>query len=143
MERPSRRPTLTSRLRPPRTASSFFNWTISQRVSRSATRSPSGCNRVARRLNRDWVGTGESNDAVRCCLKGKVMEEITSLTSVSYGSLLVEIKERIRLAQLAALRSVNRELIDLYWDIGRLIVHRQEGETWGRAIVESLARDLR
>ena len=61
----------------------------------------------------------------------------------SYGSLLGEIKERIRSAQLAALRSVNRELINLYWDIGRMIVQRQEGETWGRAIVETLAKDLR
>ncbi len=61
----------------------------------------------------------------------------------SYLSLLRELKERIRSAQLAALRSVNRELIDLYWDIGRLIVQRQQGETWGRGVVESLAADLR
>ncbi len=60
-----------------------------------------------------------------------------------YRSLLGEIKARIRSAQLAALRSVNRELIELYWDIGRLIVQRQEGETWGRRIVENLAADLR
>jgi predicted nuclease of restriction endonuclease-like (RecB) superfamily len=70
------------------------------------------------------------------------MEEV-ALTRESYGSLLSEIKERIRSAQLAALRSVNRELIDLYWDIGRLIVQRQQGATWGRSIVENLAKDLR
>jgi predicted nuclease of restriction endonuclease-like (RecB) superfamily len=70
------------------------------------------------------------------------MEDVTSLTTESYGSLLGEIKERIRSAQLAALRSVNRELIDLYWDIGRLILQRQQGETWGRGVVENLARDL-
>ena len=46
------------------------------------------------------------------------------------------------LPQYAALRAVNRELINLYWDIGRLIVERQAGETWGRSIVENLARDL-
>jgi predicted nuclease of restriction endonuclease-like (RecB) superfamily len=71
------------------------------------------------------------------------MENDTSLTRESYGSLLGEIKERIRSAQLAALRSVNRELIELYWDIGRLIVQRQQGQTWGRAVVENLAKDLR
>jgi hypothetical protein len=71
------------------------------------------------------------------------MENDTSLTRESYGSLLGEIKERIRSAQLAALRSVNRELIELYWDLGRLIVQRQEGQTWGRAVVENLAKDLR
>jgi predicted nuclease of restriction endonuclease-like (RecB) superfamily len=60
----------------------------------------------------------------------------------SYSALVAEIKERIRSAQYAALRAVNRELINLYWDIGRLIVDRQAGETWGRSIVENLARDL-
>ena len=35
-----------------------------------------------------------------------------------YAALLVEVKERIRSAQLAALRKVNRELVALYWDIG-------------------------
>ena len=41
-----------------------------------------------------------------------------------YESLLGEIKERIRSAQLVALRQVNREMITLYSDIGRLIVAR-------------------
>ena len=37
-----------------------------------------------------------------------------------YGNLLGDIKERIRSAQYTALRAVNRELIELYWDIGRM-----------------------
>lgn len=60
----------------------------------------------------------------------------------SYHALLGEIKERIRSAQYAALRAVNRELIGLYWDIGRLIVERQSGQTWGRSVVQNLAKDL-
>ena len=48
-----------------------------------------------------------------------------------YGSLLGEIKERIRSAQYEALRKVNRELISLYWHIGRLIVERQRDASWG------------
>jgi predicted nuclease of restriction endonuclease-like (RecB) superfamily len=59
-----------------------------------------------------------------------------------YGVLLGEIKRRIRSAQLEALRAVNRELIGLYWDIGELIVTRQEGETWGKSVVETLAQDV-
>jgi predicted nuclease of restriction endonuclease-like (RecB) superfamily len=59
-----------------------------------------------------------------------------------YDVLLGEIKQRIRTAQYEALRAVNRELINLYWDIGQLIVERQQGGTWGRAVVEQLARDL-
>lgn len=60
-----------------------------------------------------------------------------------YGRLLGEIKERIRSAQYEALRKVNRELISLYWDIGRLIVERQRDAGWGRSVVETLAEDLR
>lgn len=59
-----------------------------------------------------------------------------------YGNLLGEIKERIRSAQYAALRAVNRELIGLYWDIGRMIVEKQAREKWGRSVVEKLATDL-
>jgi predicted nuclease of restriction endonuclease-like (RecB) superfamily len=59
-----------------------------------------------------------------------------------YTTLLGEVKERIRSAQYAALKAVNRELIGLYWDIGRMIVARQQGGTWGKSVVEQLARDL-
>lgn len=59
-----------------------------------------------------------------------------------YSNLLGEIKERIRSAQYAALRAVNKELIELYWDIGRMIVERQKTERWGRSIVEQIAKDL-
>ena len=60
-----------------------------------------------------------------------------------YESLLSEVKERVRTAQYAALKSVNKQLVGLYWDIGRIIVERQAGETWGQAIVQQLAGDLR
>ena len=52
------------------------------------------------------------------------------------------VEERIRSAQLRALRSVNREQISLYADIGRMIVEKQQGETWGKSIVGNLANDL-
>ena len=65
------------------------------------------------------------------------------LVPESYGTVLVEITQRIRAAQVAALRAVNRELVALYWEIGRLIVERQQGETWGKAVVERLATDIR
>jgi predicted nuclease of restriction endonuclease-like (RecB) superfamily len=67
---------------------------------------------------------------------------MSSLDSDDYRNLLVEVKQRIRSAQYAALRTVNKELITLYWDIGQLIVTRQQGETWGKSVVEQLAKDL-
>jgi predicted nuclease of restriction endonuclease-like (RecB) superfamily len=60
-----------------------------------------------------------------------------------YPGLLTEIKERIRSAQYEALKAVNKELVGLYWDIGRMIVERQDAEGWGKAVVEQLAADLR
>jgi predicted nuclease of restriction endonuclease-like (RecB) superfamily len=62
--------------------------------------------------------------------------------AAEYAALLGAIKERIRAAQYDALRAVNRELIGMYWDIGRLIAERQRGATWGKGVVENLARDL-
>ncbi len=46
-----------------------------------------------------------------------------------YADLMKNIKERITEAQYEALKSVNKELIALYWDIGRMIVVRQDKES--------------
>ncbi len=59
-----------------------------------------------------------------------------------YRNLLVEVKQRIRFAQYEALKAVNKELIALYWDIGKMIVTRQQGASWGKSVVEQLAKDL-
>ena len=59
-----------------------------------------------------------------------------------YFQLLQEIKKRIRSAQYESLKAVNKELIALYWDIGKMIAGRQEGKTWGKAIVQQLTADL-
>ena len=60
-----------------------------------------------------------------------------------YSQTLDEIKRRIRDAQYEALKSVNRQLISLYWDIGRIIVERQKEKNWGKSVVERLGVDLR
>ena len=62
--------------------------------------------------------------------------------SNDYQRLLTDIKRRVRSAQYDALRAVNKELISLYWDIGRMIVERQKGRSWGKSVVEQLAHDL-
>ena len=63
-------------------------------------------------------------------------------TPPGYGEFLEDLKSRIRTAQIKASLSVNRELIQLYWSIGRDIAQRQQQEGWGKAIVERLAKDL-
>jgi len=65
-----------------------------------------------------------------------------SLSAIEYPQLLADVKERIRLAQYTALKAVNKELVGLYWDIGRIIVKRQSNADHGSAIAEQLAADL-
>lgn len=67
----------------------------------------------------------------------------TAAARSDYPALLAEVKARIQSAQYAALRAVNKELVSLYWDIGRLVVERQQDARHGAAITERLADDLR
>lgn len=70
------------------------------------------------------------------------MPKLTPLPA-DYNQLLAEVKERIRAAQFAALKAVNTELVGLYWDLGRMIVERQNQAGWGTSVVEQLSQDLR
>ncbi len=67
------------------------------------------------------------------------MKELTN----EYIVFLSEIRDKIRLANLRASRAVNRELINLYWEIGKMIVDRQQQFGWGKSVVEKLAEDLK
>lgn len=65
-----------------------------------------------------------------------------NIRNLAYNEFLGAIKKRIANAQYKALKAVNKELIVLYWDIGKAIVDRQESEGWGKNIVQQLAHDL-
>ncbi|SDY50459.1 YhcG family protein [Nitrosomonas sp. Nm58] len=60
-----------------------------------------------------------------------------------YADWLAELKTRIHVAQQRATLAVNRELILLYWQIGRDILERQAQQGWGAKVIERLAHDLR
>ena len=66
-----------------------------------------------------------------------------SLLPKGYDDLLATLKERIGSAQLRAAVAVTRELVLLYWQIGRDILGRQEHEGWGTKVIDRLAGDLR
>ena len=70
------------------------------------------------------------------------MPDIVPLPS-DYGPWLAELKAQIHAAQQQAARNVNRELVLLYWQIGRGILERQGREGWGSKVIERLAQDLR
>ena len=53
-----------------------------------------------------------------------------------------DIKNQILKRQYEALKSVNKELIALYWDIGKSIIERQEKFGWGKSIVKNLSNEL-
>jgi predicted nuclease of restriction endonuclease-like (RecB) superfamily len=64
------------------------------------------------------------------------------LVPSGYDQLLGELKDRIRGAQIRAGLAVNRELVLLYWQIGRDILQQQGSEGWGTKAIDRLARDL-
>ena len=60
-----------------------------------------------------------------------------------YAEWLAELKRRIHGAQQRATLAVNRELVMLYWQIGRDILARQADQGWGAKVIDRLAHDLR
>ncbi len=61
---------------------------------------------------------------------------------IGYGSFVKGIKELIYRRQYQAMRHVNSELMQLYWEIGGEIDRQQREKSWGKSIVEALAEEL-
>lgn len=76
-------------------------------------------------------------------LDGQIMQQGVAQLPPGYVDLIRDVKQRLKAAQTRAALAVNRELVELYWEIGGLIVQRQAGGTWGAAVIEQLAKDLR
>jgi len=66
-----------------------------------------------------------------------------NLAATDYAGLLNDLKIRIRTVRFRTALSINRELIELYWGIGRDILVRQAREGWGTKVIDRLATDLR
>ncbi len=80
------------------------------------------------------------------CVVAETFEELRStIASVppACKAFSQGIKDRIRCTQIGAALAANRELILLYWDIGREILARQRQEGWGAKFVDQLAAGLR
>ena len=58
----------------------------------------------------------------------------------NYVSVFENIKEQVRMAQHKALLNANREMIYLYWNIGKIIDANSE---WGNKFVDNLSKDIR
>lgn len=60
----------------------------------------------------------------------------------NYVKFLGEIKQQVIGSNIKAIKSVNKELINLYWNIGELILARQKEFSWGKSVVKRLSEDL-
>jgi predicted nuclease of restriction endonuclease-like (RecB) superfamily len=67
----------------------------------------------------------------------------TLLLDRAYKDWLVEVKQKIRSSQLRSAIAANVALIEFYWDLGRMIVEKQEQSEWGDKIIEQLSFDLK
>ena len=65
------------------------------------------------------------------------------MENTDFTNFVKDIKEKILSSQYEALKSVNKELINLYWDIGKNIVLKQEAFGWGKSVVKNLSDELR
>jgi len=59
-----------------------------------------------------------------------------------YSSFIKQIKDLIYRRQYEAMKKVNYELIQLYWEIGEEIERQQREQGWGMSVVEILAKEL-
>lgn len=75
--------------------------------------------------------------------RAKAAKPVNEIDAQSYSAFVGDLKQKIAEARYRASLSVNRELILLYWGIGRDILARQEREGWGAKVIDRLAEDLR
>lgn len=60
-----------------------------------------------------------------------------------YAEWIADVKLRIRAAQQRAALAVNKEMLQLYWQIGRDILDRQVEAGWGAGVLDRIEADLR
>jgi hypothetical protein len=73
----------------------------------------------------------------------KTISNTTMLTTPEYRQFIEDLKARVTAARISAARAVNRDLILLYWDIGRGIVEKQRMLGWGESVVEMVSATWR
>lgn len=71
------------------------------------------------------------------------MKSLTFTPNEEYRQLLEDIKSKIQSAQIKAALAVNKEMLNLYWEIGEGIVKRQALADWGDGVIKQLSLDLK
>lgn len=68
------------------------------------------------------------------------MHHISSDTE--YQAFIAEIKQRYRNAQLKAVSTVNEQMIEFYWDLGKRILAKQKAAKWGSKFLAQISMDI-
>lgn len=69
--------------------------------------------------------------------------DVQKINSPEYINWIIELKSKIQSAQLKAALSVNKELLSLYWELGKSIAQKINESNWGTSVVEELSKDLK
>lgn len=73
---------------------------------------------------------------------GRRRAEVENLPP-DYETLLAELTTRVAAARTRAQRTVNTQLVELYWELGHTILQRQTRDGWGTKVIARLSADLR
>ena len=59
-----------------------------------------------------------------------------------YEQFLTQLQELISQSRLRAVLTINREMLMLYWQIGKHVLEKQAQQGWGAKVIDNLAKDL-
>jgi len=74
----------------------------------------------------------------------KLISPVLEVTNIgkAYIDFITTLKQKIYSAKSKAILSANRLMIELYFEIGKEIVAKQEALGWGKSVVELMSKDL-
>ena len=75
-------------------------------------------------------------------MEKKVSKQNGTPSIKEYSEILITLKTQIQDIQIKAVLAAHKELIKLYWHIGKTITEKQNNSDWGSSIIERLANDL-
>lgn len=70
-------------------------------------------------------------------------QEVGFIVTDEYREWIASIKDKIKRSQIKASVKVNREMLELYWHIGKDIVNRQQYSKWGEGLLRQMSIDLK
>ncbi|GHT42745.1 hypothetical protein AGMMS49965_14920 [Bacteroidia bacterium] len=70
------------------------------------------------------------------------LDKVSSVLAVEYKDFLREILMKIQMGRYEMLKTVSKQTLLLYWDIGKSVSKNVQNADWGQSVVEQLSKDL-